>query len=561
MKPEAANHPTNDLDRVNSIRKFGLNLLMPFLLLSLSACTSLNVHKLTGESKDSEREGISYFLPVKQLRVDLAFTLTRCETKAAKPVLSYVASAKVQEVQLPDLSERYVISYRDLSAMTKTTDLTIATSEQGLLVSVNAKVTDQTGPVLASIASAGFSFARGAGLKAATLPLATSGLKEEKTDSPPPPCDKFLIKLKAFESATEALKKAIEADQRRDKVATDRTKAAVGYKLAQAKLSEATKAKDPAAIEDAKKDLAEKKAKFDEAQDEFQKLAAPATRLATENLDEARAAITLTRSAFWTPFIDEKSTILQVSELAVVDMGFDTEHAKKLSSQIAANLELLPVGKDVSLKDAAHHPKAGIVYRQPAHLMLKITSITTDSDSKPKQVSEAKGLVPADDNIYAAVHAFPQFGAKASLPLSNGLFEDNGLIVTFGESGQPKTVTFNSKSSAERGALAAKDLGTDYLAFIKGRQSDQLDLRKSLREDAEGELSLQTKRRDAQLDTLDDRIETLKKYQALESARAGNASRSQVLEDTLTARKRQLALEIEIKEQENKLKSLGVPSN
>ena len=530
-------------------------LLFP-LMATISACTSLNVHKLTDSSPYEAREGIAYYLPLKQLQIDLQFRLNGCRSAAGRAQLSYSTAAKVAESQIPDHSERYTIAYRELAAITKTTDLSVVVSEQGLLVSVNATVTDQTGPILANLASAGFAIARGTALKA----IGVLGIEVVPAADP---CLGFKSKLDAVETLATVLKAAEIKDEERTSASEDRDKAASGLKLAEIKLKESTDAKDPAGIADGKIDVAKKQASFAVMQAKLTALGPLQTKLAANALERAQTAITVNRKILWTPVFESGSAITSQKIFATTEafqaLGFELADANLAAKQFQAEIALEPVGKPAVLKDVLLPPKAGIVYRQPAHMLLKVCPGTCDLTSNGQAL--APGVVLGDQFAYAAVHAFPQFGAKASLPLSNGLFEDNGLKITFGESGQPKTVSFNSKSAAERASASAKEIGDGYLGFIKGRQTDQLDFRKALRADEEGQISLDTKRRDAQMDTLDDRLETLKKYQALENARSGTSTRDQLLEDSLATRKRQLQLQIEIKEQENKLKALGVTSN
>lgn len=534
------------------------------LVVAVSACTSLNVHKLTDASTAEAREGIAYYLPVKQLQMDVAFRLTGCRVVDNKPVFSYATSAKVAEVQVPDLAERYTISYRDLAAITKTTDLTVTTSEQGLLVSVNATVTDQTGPILSSLASAGFSLARATALRAVAFPVSitTYSLRLERLVPPiADPCSAFKTRLDAAGEAAASLDDAVASDELRAEAVGLRNKAAIALKVAEANLKEATDAKDAAPIAEAKPVVVKAKAAFEVAQKNLDVLPASTTKQMAANLEDALAAITVMRKLMWTPLsapnAAQLSQMVAPTKAAFQTLKFTEADAAAAAGAMRAEVTIEPLGNMGTLKDVALLPKAGIVYRQPAHLLLKVCGNTC----KQTDPTPAPGVVLGDQFAYAAVHAFPQFGAKATLPLSNGLFEDNGLEITFGESGQPKKVAFKSKSSAERAAASAKEIGDGYLGFIKARQTDQLDLRKALRTDESDQIDLATKRRDAQLDTLDDRLETLKKYQAFESARAGTSTKDQLLEDSMAARKRHLQLQIDIKEQENKLKALGVTAN
>ncbi|MFG6416130.1 hypothetical protein ACG02S_19725 [Roseateles sp. DC23W] len=515
-----------------------------------SGCTTLEVSRLETTSMAEEREGIAYYLPLKQLVIDASFEITQCRDGGSAPGLLYAVSAKVSEKQVPDLSQRYIVSYKSLSALTKTTDLTISTSEEGLLVSVNASAADQTGPILSSLASTAFSVARGLALGQLPSMDAASG------NTPPNHCNEFQPRIAAVEKARAALKSAVVKDEERQVAAGARTKAAAALKVAESKLKEAEEAKEPIAIADARVEVRKTRAAFEVSQQTLAGLGPLETGTKTNELAEARQALSVTRTLLWTPdpteFEAEKPAPLRISPSAqaLQALGFSQEAAKFAKDAMHSEVALTPP-LGVLGKDNGRDPlkKGGIVYRQPAHVLLRVC---------PSACEELQNGAVLEENLaYVGVHALPQLGARASLPLSNWVFEDNSLNVSFGESGQPKVVSFKSKSSAERAASSAKEIGDGYLAFVKGRETDRLDFLKGRRTDEEAQLSLESKRRDSQLDVLSDRLDTLKKLEAQEAQRSGVATRNQLTEDALEARKRQLLLLVQIKEQENKLKALN----
>lgn len=512
----------------------------------LGGCTSLHVNRINEDTLPAARQGVSYYLPLKQFRIDTAFEVRGCASTSQGPKLSYRTLAKVSESQVPDLAERYAISYEKLAAMTKTTNLTVTTSELGLLVSLNAKATDQTGPILASIAGTAFSIARG---------VALSGMGKILSMPAPGaagPCDEVAARVQALEKAEAGLVKAQAKDEQRAAAVGARTKASAALKLAEAKLKDARDAKDPEAISLAEKDVKVKTAAFAAAEKDVADLGAFEAADKAEEVAQAKARLSVTRAMYWTPGVADagKPLAIQAARDSLEAITLPSELAGQLVAQ--ASLTSLPGGELAKEpgKGQAFTSSDGIVYRQPAYVMLRVCGGTCEAGG-------SNGALGGDGVAYAGVHAIPQLGVKATLPFSNGLFEDNLLNVTFGESGQPKVVTFESKASAERAAASAKEIADGYLGFVKGRESDRLEFLKGRRADEEGQLALDSKRRDAQVDVLSDRLDMLKKLEALEAARAGTATRSQLAEEALAARKRQLDLLVQIREQEKRLKELG----
>lgn len=527
------------------------NICIAVAVLALCGCTSLKVNRLTENSDAKAREGITYYLPVKQLVINANFEITGCRTQSGTTRLDYAVGAKVADQQLPDLSERYSISYRALAALTKTTDLTISTSEQGLLVSVNASAADQTGPILTNIASSAFSVARASALDP-MMAMDPDGGRQP----PPDPCTEFTPRIQAVQAAHSALKKASVKDEERKAAAVARIRAAAALKLAESKLKEAEDAKELAAIADARAEVRKTRAAFEAAQQVLTGLGPLEAGDKANELAEAKQAVSVLRTLLWTPDPNAFTAAghaplrLSPSVQALQALGYSASAAQFASSRIVAQVALTPLLGTLSAdRGTPTLPNGGIVYRQPAHVLLRVCPGPCEA--------VAAGAVTADDLAYSGVHALPQFGAKASLPLSNWLFEDNALNVSFGESGQPKVVSFKSKSAGEPATSSAREIGDAYLGFVKGRETDRLDFLRGRRADEEAQLSLESKRRDAQLDTLADRLDTLKKLEALEAARSGVATRNQLAEDALEARKRQLLLLVQIKEQENKLKALS----
>lgn len=532
----------------------------------LSACTSLNVQRLTATSSDHAREGITYYLPLKQFVISTNFELQSCEIGSAGPVLGFQVSSKVAESQIPDLTERYSISYQQLSALTKTTDISATVSENGLLAAINAAASDQTGPILANVLSAGFAIARGNLLgqlsQAAGPGLMRTPSPNELRQRPKDSCTEVNQRLLKVQEAKEARDAALVEDEKRAAAGAVRLKAATALASAEAKLTSAIESKDPAAIQEARADVQLKKDAFVAATKLLQELGSSDSAKKSEALAAARKKLTVSNTLIWAPVSREMSPgelarariEVPMSAIAALELR-DESLLAAAQKQLQAEAVLdAPAGvqEATSPKQGDLTARAGIVYRQPAHVLLRVCAAKCDGLNKD-------GAFVAEQFAYAAVHAVPQFGVKASLPLTNFLFEDNSLAVTFGESGQPKVVTFKSKAAAERAAASAKTIGDSYLEFIKGREADRLEFLKNRRADEEGQLNLESLRRDARIDTLSDRLDVVKKLEALEAARSGTATRNQLLEESLEARKRQLKLQIEIKEQENRLRELGAP--
>jgi hypothetical protein len=262
-----------------SLRPIGTALAALASALALAGCTTYLRVSPVGTSAI---EGVTYYLPAKRFKVEVDFIVVDCLPDAGQhrqPALM----VEVAEEQFADTSKPFVLSYAELSKMTKTTRFEVALTEAGTLSSVNAAIKDQSGEILAASASAAFSAARAAALVGAqrsvqAVPNGTPG-------SAKPPCQDTLGKRIAnLRTAEEAVRKAELADLDLGQARAARQKAAAAMLQAQGKLEAAKQAKDPAAVKDAE-------AKLKDAQAAFEAAHAVVARLGEDALPQARARL------------------------------------------------------------------------------------------------------------------------------------------------------------------------------------------------------------------------------------------------------------------------------
>jgi hypothetical protein len=515
---------------------------LPALLLTALAAagagctTSLKVSPLPASSRV---EGITYFLPAKQFKVQVSFVVTDCLPARGvhgQPTLAVETSTSVVEEQFADTSRAYVLSYAELSQITKTTRFDISLTEAGTLAAVNAAIKDQTGEVMAGAAGAAFSLAR-----AIALPDAMALMNKPQDSAAPvalPACAGTLAKriVKLRQAEAEVLKAELAEVDLND-ARGRRLKAAAALAEANGALEAAKAAKDPAAIKDGEAKVKAGQAAFNAAHDVVLRLGEGSLAQTRAKLLQARIELTASASGVVIPGQHSLPRALQPPPQAL----------RRISDDPAELLLLKLLEASVEVDDGNRPPGAGadngegssvegLAYRMPAYSRLTVRL--------PAE------LLGSSTIAYEGIHAIPQFGRTAYLPLRNGPFQENSLAVVFGASGQLQKLTFDDKSSAERAVGSAKGAFDGYLAFVKGRAQDA-------RDEEAAQLDLVAKRRDAQLDVLKDRLETLNTLNALESTRAGTADRSQRDIDGLTRSKQKLQLELEIRKLQDELAKLG----
>ena len=117
--------------------------LLVVICLFLQGCSNIKVGKYNPDLKPPE--GIVYFLPASEFDITLKWELKACPNDAANPDFEVKLTADVATAIVRDTSHTYVVSYDDLSKMSKTGKLELELSENGTLQSINVAAEDHSG--------------------------------------------------------------------------------------------------------------------------------------------------------------------------------------------------------------------------------------------------------------------------------------------------------------------------------------------------------------------------------------------------------------------------------
>lgn len=135
----------------------------------VAGCTSLQTLPDTYSSASPAQalRGYPYALPMRQYDLVVTWSLDECANRVpatgeaidpSKPLQTTI-SAKVASTPLLTPGERYLLDYRSLGGITKTSDVTIETYPEGTLKAVNAAAEDRSAEIIANVARVGIALA------------------------------------------------------------------------------------------------------------------------------------------------------------------------------------------------------------------------------------------------------------------------------------------------------------------------------------------------------------------------------------------------------------------
>lgn len=458
----------------------------------VSGCTTTLGTRHVGVQQEP-LPGALYALPMAAFDVDAQVAVTKCTMVATNTVeLDYeLVDGAIHSLFVPDPEETYSVDYTMLNSALKTTKVSISMHPNGMIKEVNADVEDRTAQVLAAAGKTTLTL-----YKAIVPGLAM--LSESKLGTS---CGAF-IDDKIKERSELLGKKIPEAQLADDELAQDKAAASdIATKLdaANAKLAEATKAKDNTAIKAqtaiVEKLKAEQTAAQAKLKDKTPQLPTLKTRLAILN----KLLTVPLHLQTWTPRAAAGPVCKDIeSSQQEYFQKFPKPQESKLKASSLKNFEIQicvePVGgftgAAATTTDVPSY--GGIVYRMPTSGKVWIQN---------KQ-----------EKIYATnLASLPQFGAKGLVWLQNKAFDKNNVKVAFNEDGSLSELNFGAAARAELAATAISDSSQTVLDLMKLRaQAAQA------KADAVGEE--QKKAQQKQLDAIDAQISLIQKRKELESA-------------------------------------------
>lgn len=501
------------------------------LAMAIAGCTTTLNTQNVAPNKDPIT-GVVYSLPMTVFDVEAQVLVISCTVSSANvAVLQYeLVSGTIRNNFVPDPVETYSLDYSALNSALKTTTVSVTLYPNGMIKALNADVDDRSAQVLSSIGGTVLNL-----YKASTMSFVPTAAPDSISDAKN--CGKFIdTKLaQRRELLDEKIPKAKALDEalEADKGAADAV--AVELETVSAKLTEAQKAKDEAAIAALTPKIAPLKAKLAVALKKLEgrTLQGPELKAKLEAVSRA-LTVTLRKSA-WAPAGagDEICTVVtanqadyynKLARVAGEKPNFDVSSATLFS--VDACVAPQPSSRRANAPTSDSPRYGGVVYRMPAS-----GSVWIRNSTRRDERIDANGIA-----------SLPQFGAKGLVWLENKAFDKNNVRVGFNEDGSMNELSFAAQSRAERGAAAASDASGTVVELMKLR-ADAIKVRAQAADEE------QKKAQQKQLDAIDDQIALLQKRKDLEAARLPT-------KDAHDKQKEQLQQEIELERLRQELAEL-----
>ncbi len=430
-----------------------LAVILSFLIASFGmSCTYLKVSKY----KEADTyEGALYYLPKSEFHVTVSNVLQQCpyiikmKKEEWRLYLKVKTKIAVTSQSVADLSNTYLIEYRELESMTKKFDFDLQYHPNGMIKSINTSADDQTAEIAIALAKVAATVALVQGVGPAGL-LAIPTLLPQET--------KTRGNVETISVCSKKVQIALEnIDSQKKNVAvklTEIKRKINEIKLLRKSIEEATEnAPSIKDLERSLKELTQLHAELEGLNQEY-----------NDSLDiltvEKTFKFATTDQIVLSPkeeslekwFRDDMSQIL-------IGQRYLTDAAKILSVsfEIPELRENMEINVNYSIKDGKPYqfkrptmPVNGIVYRQAVLVDAQITR--KDSDENVETLWKDRiNLVDA--------------GPIAVLPFVNKAFQENHFSATFSESGMLNSVKYSSNAPAEEASAALGEIAEEYSKY------------------------------------------------------------------------------------------------
>lgn len=426
-----------------------------------------------------------------------------------KAVLKVGMKATIKPIILTDLDHAYAIQYDGMSSGVKSTNYSVETYPNGTLKGINVTLTDQTGEIVQSTLSGVVKIAAAAGgfpisavmQRASQGPVVNfEGWYDAHIEAMQLCSADIRLKIKVKDnlenqhelSAKENLglfddvtEEAGEIDKIEEELAEQKKK------LKDKVEGEPAYAELVIAVKEVTKKLIEAQKVFSDLNDSLKKSTKKHSMLAKKFL-KARKSLTITTVTEFIPeaevkMFDKDKNELVVSESKVfsvnlngIEYAIDQWMREKIVNQYcgvqkAACIDGVP---KVLFAEVAVHPSlykltsvteqtAGhVVYRQPVKTPIWVCKEQHCFNESTFQVQEKNILLSSTVDI-------PQLGVLASLPLSNGSFQNNTLSASFLETGALTKLSYTSNAAVAAAADTFQKSAEIYMQYREAKLGEE----------------------------------------------------------------------------------------
>ncbi|QNH05213.1 hypothetical protein HNQ27_21465 [Pseudomonas sp. B11D7D] len=503
----------------------------------IAGCTNLESKKILGN--DNTPSGLTYRLPAKKFAVKAMLEITGCQVQGNRALVDATIGAALSESLVG--GEAYTIDYQKLNAWTKVTNTEFQISEAGLLVGINASITDQSGAVMANTASAVASVARAAAITPLSATLTpqfrtaireVDGLKIQQgrtvnlsdTQQMQIMLPDTFSEFKHFDinrisgkdvaglrqakeeakiscgEVTEAITEKRESEVKlKEEKRKDKDRESLQKKISQFE-TEITSLRSLVDFYEKLGDSVEKQSLLNKvriAEKDKQKSVSDLKTLGPSEVEAlsksiARATdkLTISASRDFVPVdsravcMDDQGSPRKFCEIQINQEGIDKAFGKAIDrSTLVLPVVTFTVNQIAGISELEkREPKSdglGIAYRipVPATAYVSYRNKPTDTVSYP--------LIEQTTQV-------PQFGPVGSINLDNIMFDDNLVEVAFNPAtGSPSKLAFKAKSKAESASAATRDAASTYLQLQKDKRNDQVEANKLTQEYFASQIALE----------------------------------------------------------------------
>ncbi|WP_229007335.1 hypothetical protein [Methylophilus sp. Leaf408] len=454
-------------------------------ILLLSSCeTSLKSTSLIpfkyaeNQQNNSSGSGLIYKLPTKRFTLTVDGEITDCKTldNGNYNLITKVNTNLTSSLEGDD-SQVYLLDYQALKSKTKTQELAVTMGNNNFISSINSKVTDQTGPIITNVATAIFSLAQSTiipnVLPGPTYYNAKGVISMGKVVSN---CPGFIVKKLAEIKQLESHVSDIQANQKNKTEYSNKiTNVEQEIIAIEATLKFYKHLLNPKLRTENERRLASKlvekshlNAKLTNINDslkdtdmngELGKLASAKAYLTFKISQSTLPSLKITSdpSSEINLTLDKDPAFFQRALNADKDILVHCSNCPnfKLAFRRVAQVETAPEPKKIA-------GNFGIAYRVPANVEVEL-SVKRENET----LVLSNSIVP-----------IPQFGHIATLDLTNRVFEDTNLQVSFDDNGSITKLNFNSNAQALAASATAKDVFSGYLNFVKENEKIKVDAKK-----------------------------------------------------------------------------------
>lgn len=505
--------------------------LLSVLSISLFGCSYLQSTYVGNKPVKTVLPGMQYRLPKTTFDVTATFAITKCEVSPVSNSfdLSYSTAVKVDELNKGDPDATYALDFEKLGGFTKTNKITATTTETGVLVLIGASATDHSAGLIADSVKTIANIAVASAIPQATIPnqilrsLQQRTAEFTKISAPLPKANipyPLVLKEANFKQIDTA--KMINEKYERDDPCKDinQTLISIGdlenglelYKTAQKNLKNAT-----ARIEQIQGDLAYIKSEIEfhanNKNNERKKYFTQREQKLTEELEKVNNEKAGSQKSIQKYLNSESNLIAEKDKLKITKRYTlllsqpSKAEIVKMNGKSYIERNTLSIGKEgiskvlnlppaVDVQECSTVKQKSVCISQIPQVEILLVRSTSNEqyigsndnavtggafssgifyripgEARLRVCQQSCGDFDTKTDIINQAVSIAQLGTVGNITLTNLMFSDNLVNLSFHSNGALQTMTYESQAQSEEARMAAIGASENYLNFVKDRNA------------------------------------------------------------------------------------------